>query len=170
MPRIKKQGGLTLIEVLVVIGILTLILGMSMVVNVDLLRGDTFRSEGSTIISLLEKARSQALAGVCTGVGCTSGKKHGVCYDDTAHIYKLFQGDTYATRDSFISFNANQNIAISATPAVFLCSSGSGVVFDRLTGNLFPQLSPVSNEIDINITYDGKVTDIKINNEGTINW
>jgi prepilin-type N-terminal cleavage/methylation domain-containing protein len=169
----KINRGFTLIEIIVAVAILTIILAFGVSINFNAYTRGIFQSEESKVVSSLERMRSQALNNVCIGSTCTDGKKHGLCYDSGSKKYIMFQGNTYTTRDSSvdISMDANSNITISAIPNILLCSTGSGIVFNQLTGKLFPLLSPATNEVDINVDDGtGLPKHIKINNEGRINW
>ncbi len=150
-----RNKGFTLIEILVVIGLFTVILAFGMTINFSALMGGTFRSEQAKIVSALQRARSHAMANMFQ-------KKHGFCYDEVYFQYKIFQGDKNNPNPEII--DANKNINISGTP--LLCSSTPGIVFDQLSGNL----SPASGDIDLTVTDGIKTTHIIINNEETINW
>ena len=62
-----------MVEIIVVIGILTVIIAFGMVIDLNVFKGDTFRAEEATIVSILEKARSRAMANMFES-------PHGVCY------------------------------------------------------------------------------------------
>jgi prepilin-type N-terminal cleavage/methylation domain-containing protein len=140
--------GFTLIEVLVVVAILGVILSFGMAVDLNVFKGDTFRAEQSTIVSVLSRARSRAMANVFDS-------NHGVCYDAGGDNYVIFKGGSCVVAGSEL-ISANINIS-EHVDTVF-----PPVVFDRLTGN------SVGGTIHIE---DGiKEEDIIINNEGAINW
>ncbi len=149
----KTQHGLTLIEILVVVGILGLILAMTTGVNVDLFRGDLFRSEQSTVISLLEKARSRSMSNMYDTT-------HGVCYSSGNYI--LFRGSTCSPSASTSEkFPANVEISTASNFA----SAFPTIVFNRLAGT-----TTSGSLITIAITDGVKSANIEINNEGTISW
>ena len=155
-----KGGGFTLIEIIVVIGIVAMVVGFGMVTDLSFFKGDVFRSEESTIVSILGKARSRAMANMFQ-------VNHGVCYDPVLNNYVIFRGNTCdpgASTSELIP--ANLNIATIST----FSTTFPTVVFKQLTGKLIPQLSPATNETIINIQDGMKTADIKINNEGRINW
>jgi prepilin-type N-terminal cleavage/methylation domain-containing protein len=151
MDYAKTNQGLTLIEILVVLGILALILAMTTVVNTDLFKGDIFRSEESTIVSLLQKARSRAMANMYDNT-------HGVCYDAVSDNYVLFRTTCNPSASTSERFPANVNISEnSGTTSPF-----PTFIFDKLTGNTTGGTIHISDGV--------KATDIIINNEGTISW
>jgi len=151
----KKQG-LTLIEIMVVIGIVGIIISFGMVVDWSIINRDNFMVEQDKIVSILQKARSRAMANMCLGAGCTDGKKHGVCYDSTSNSYVIFQNtcDPLASTSELIPANIN----ISENSATDFPT----FVFDQLTGNTTSDTIHIEDGI--------KITEITINNEGTINW
>lgn len=158
------SAGFTFIEILIVAAIFVVIAGLGLFFSLGTLRGYLHRSERDTILGILKSARSEAMNNICIGSSCTDGKPHGVCY--IAPGYVIFQGSTCVA-------GVSTNVLVPANPAVSVVglSSASPVVFDQLTGNLNPQLSPPGNEYLIIISESGRpdVT-ISINNEGTINW
>ena len=146
------QKGFTLIEIIIVIAILTVIISFGMIVDFSSFSSSTFQNEESKIIALLQKARSRSMSNMFNAT-------HGVCYDNVGFKYKIFKGNIGDSSPDKIE--ANGNIAISSSPAIFLCNS-SGIVFSQLTGN--------TTGVTVHITDGIKGADIIINNEGTINW
>ena len=133
-----------MIEILVVVAILIVIISFGTLVDFSAFTSDTFQGEEAKIVSILERARSRAMANMFDS-------NHGVCY--IAPNYVIFQGSTCVAGESI---PANDNIA-SHADTIF-----PTVVFNRLTGN--------TGGATIHITDGIKVEDITINNEGTINW
>ena len=147
------KNGFTLIEILVVIAVLVVIIGFSMVVDFSSFKGNTFISERDTIVSALQRARSRAMA----NLGQTT---YGVCF--TSPNYVIFKGPTCTTGENILA-NINATVTFPT------------IVFEQLTGKLAPQALVLDapcllNEKKISINYQGKVGNICINNEGTINW
>ena len=156
MTSYETQKGLTLIEILVVLGIIGVILSFSSLVDLNLFKGDIFRSEEYTIISLLEKARSRAMSNMYDSA-------HGVCY--IAPNYVVFRESDGHCANGIASNEltpANANIA-SALNSNFTANFPT-VVFARLAGS--------TTNATINMTDGVKsaTPPITINNEGTINW
>ena len=154
----KKNQGMTLVEMLVVIAILVVIIAFGMMVDFSSFTSNTFQSEESKIISALEKARSRSMANMCISGSCTDGKKHGVCYDSASSKYKIFQ--TVASDPNADKLDASSGITFPSSP-LFPCGSG-GIIFDQLSGN--------TTGTTINLAYGTKSAVITINNEGTISW
>lgn len=146
----------TLIEILVVTGIFVLLAGLGLFMTLDAFRATSHRSERDTIVSILEKARSRAMANI-------DQIKWGVCY--TSPNYVIFQGGACTTGDKILANSAVANASNFA-------GTFPVVIFDQLTGKLVPQLSPATNELTVTVKEQGRPIDevISINNEGRINW
>ncbi|OGI76055.1 hypothetical protein A3C67_00520 [Candidatus Nomurabacteria bacterium RIFCSPHIGHO2_02_FULL_42_19] len=147
----SHKKGFTLIEIMVVTGIIGIIIGFGIIVDWRIISRDNFSAEQAKIVSILEKARSRAMANMFE-------KKHGVCYDATSNSYVIFQDicDPSASTSELIS--ANPNIAENpGTTFPF-----PTFVFEQLTGN--------TTGDTIHIEDSAKSADIIINDEGTINW
>ena len=141
------QKGFTLIEILVVIAVIGVIISFGMAIDLNTFGSDTFRAEQSTIVSVLERARSRSMSNAFDSA-------HGVCY--IAPDYIIFRNGTCAISATSESIRANTNIA--GNPSTILPT----IVFSRLTGNTISTTFHITNGI--------KSADIIINDEGTINW
>ena len=141
-------------ELVIVIGLLTAIVGISMLASIDMYRAHLFRGDRDMLIGVLQKARSRAMNNICLGSGCSDGKPHGVHFE--AGEYVLFQGTSYSASDPLNEhFSVNDNVAISGL---------ADVVFSQLSGDAAP-------EGDITIADDaGHTSVITVNNEGQILW
>jgi Tfp pilus assembly protein PilE len=153
----RHDKGFTMVEILVVMGIFIVLMGIGGVIGFNAYKGYLFRSERSTAVSVLERARSRAMANYY-------GEMHGVCYDDTKHIYILFRGDE-CKEDGNEVIGGNPNSQISLDK----------VVFARLSGNMTPTVTGPTDhceddEKEISVTEQDKTSYICINNQGRINW
>ena len=119
------RQGFTLIEILVVIGLLTFVGGFTLIVSMDSFRGYSFRSERTMLVAVLQKARSQAVNNMCFGAGCTDGKPHGVHI--AAGSYTIFQGASYVAGDPL------NEVVVPQSKAIAL-SGTTDVVFTELSG------------------------------------
>lgn len=150
--------GFTLIELIVVVALLGIIATFGSIVSLDFYRVYSFRSERSTVVNLLQQARTEAMNNVCLGSGCTGGKAHGVRFDGTSYI--LFQGNSFDPTDP-------TNARFSASPSANLVTPATP--FDVV----FAQLSGVSTPVDITLTdpsTPGRTDTIRVSSEGQINW
>ncbi len=143
-----NERGFTLIEIIVVIGIVIVIFAFGATTDFSSFTSDTFYGERDKIVSLLEKARSRAMANMFES-------EYGVCYEEDEDSYVIFQGSTCGLSDADL-ISANVNIAEN-TDSIF-----PTIVFEQVTGN--------SSKDIIHITDGIKSADITINNEGAINW
>ena len=159
----RLTSGFTLIEVLLVLGLVALIAGVSFYFNMDSLRGYSFHADRDTLISALQHARAQAMNNVCRGSACSDGKPHGVFVDTANHKYVIFQTENanpdYAHRDS--AYDA----ILDGSPAMIFEPGGLvEVVFSQLSGS-------VNTPGYIKIKDAGiHESQIDINSEGQIVW
>ncbi len=100
----KYREGFTLIEIIIVVAILAVIIAFGMTVDFNSFLGDTFLTEQAKIVSILERARSHAMANMYES-------NYGVCY--TAPNYIVFKGSTCTAGESI---PANTNIASKQHP------------------------------------------------------
>ncbi|HYF12847.1 MAG TPA: type II secretion system protein [Candidatus Paceibacterota bacterium] len=123
--------GFTLIEVLIVIGLVTLVGGMTIIFSTDSFRGHNFRAERNTLVAVVAKARSQSINNMCFGESCTGGKPHGVRFDKDR--VTIFQGPSWEGRD------ASVDEAFPIHSRAVVLSGLPQIVFEALSGNaLFP--------------------------------
>jgi prepilin-type N-terminal cleavage/methylation domain-containing protein len=124
--KISIPKGFTLIEVLVVLGIFALVSGFSLVIGMESYQSDSLADDQATLVSALQKARSQAMSAVCIGNTCTSGVPHGVHI--TAKQLVIFQGAAYDPND-------DSNDYIPLQDAALTTSGLSDVVFAEYSGD-----------------------------------
>jgi prepilin-type N-terminal cleavage/methylation domain-containing protein len=151
-----KVRGFTLLEVVIVMAIMVIILGFGLFTTLDAYSGFIFRSERNNLVSILTRARSQALNNV-------NESPHGVCYISPNYI--LFRGPTCTP-----GLSTNEVIGGSSAVTVSGISQAKPVVFEQLTGRLIPQISPETKELEIVITTATRGATTSINNLGRINW
>jgi len=150
-------AGITLLEILIVLGLSTVICGFALLASFESLRGYGFRNERDMLIAILQKARSQAVSNLCSGSDCRNGQPHGVNIQPGRYI--LFQGADYAHRDQPMDeiITANYDLTVSGILEV---------AFSRLSGDAAP-----ASVGDIIISDPaGHSSVVSINSEGGITW
>jgi prepilin-type N-terminal cleavage/methylation domain-containing protein len=157
------KRGFTLIEVLVVIGLITIIASIGLFVSIDTYHDSTFHNSRDLLVSALQHARALAVNNVCVGT-CTDGKPHGVhiVFDTGSNVSKfiVFQGTVYNPADTNnISFEIKKNVS-----ATFRATGITDVYFTELSGN--PNTTGNINLSD-NL---GENSVITIGSEGQILW
>ena len=147
-------------DILIVMGIMTLLGGVALIVSMDNYHAYAFRAERDTLVSLLEKARSQSMSNICLGAlgSCTNGRPHGVYV--SAGQYIVFQGQTYTTRDTLV----DEVYPVRGVDVKTKSDSLNEVVFAQLSGDvLIPGYITLLNS-------DGHVSTTTITTEGAITW
>src|SRR5581483_2338397 len=101
----------TLIEILLVTGLLTMAAAFGLAYSLDFYRGDIFWAETRTVLSLLNTARSRSQNNV-------NSAAHGLKI--LAGSYVLFQGPSYTLRDAAEDevYPSNQNLHLSGMTEV----------------------------------------------------
>jgi prepilin-type N-terminal cleavage/methylation domain-containing protein len=151
--RRKFAPGFSLIEILVVIGLVAAVMTLGLFMSMDTMRGTHFRSEQQVQVSALMKARSRAISNVHQSAW-------GVCY--AAPGYIIFRGQTYAAGAATNETVAGDpGVGYAALPGSFACGSGA-VVFSQLAGTTTP--------IELALTQAGRTATTTIHYEGTIIW
>jgi len=125
---IQRFGaGFTLVEILVVVGIIVLFLGLSIVQLRSFQQVSYLENIGKEAIAALRLAQSRTLAS-------EGALQYGVHFDTTAtpHQYTLFQGSSYGARDT----TKDEIMVLPKTIEISVISLGGAneVVFLRLTG------------------------------------
>lgn len=148
------KSGFSLIELLVVIGIIGMLMSLSLFMDLNGYRGDAFRAEVSTLGIALQTARANALNNI-------NEEKHGVAINPPGYKgYVIFEGESYSTRIVSHDHPIAMSYKVNISP-----SSPSEIVFDQLSGNgsvnadiilLDPERSTISTVISIN--HEGKIS------------
>lgn len=143
-----------MIEILLAIGIMTTIFAVGLLMSMDTYRGYSRRSERDTLVAVLERARSRAMANV-------NQHSWGVCFDGTNYI--IFSGPNYegAITTETIPGNPSVTVADTSEAPRLPCGNG-GIVFAQLTGD--------TSEVTITVTQGQVVSNISTNIEGLIDW
>ena len=151
---IRAHKGFTMIEILVVVSLIAIVASFALYVSTSTFRGFSIRSERDTIVSALQKARSQAMSNICLGTpsSCTDGLPHGVHFN--ANQYVIYQGATYNSSDP-------NNQAIPVNNPIVQHGNPADILFNQLDGS--------SNGGTITLTLAGQPSEqIIVNSEGQI--
>ena len=146
---LQGSRGFTIVEVLVVIGIASLLLGLGLFISMDAYRSYSFRSERNNFVSVLEKARMLSLVNVGQAA-------HGVHV--TTSTYTIFEGAAYSPTSSL-----NEVITIGRTVTITENPTGTDIVFGQLAAN-------VTTSAQFVISDGTRFGGISINHEGQIDW
>jgi prepilin-type N-terminal cleavage/methylation domain-containing protein len=153
---LKDNGGFTLFEILVVMGLILIIGSFSLYFGIDRLRGYSFHGDRDDLVALLEHARALSVTNICYGNPCMESTPHGVSIQPRAFV--LFQGQNYSSADH------TYDVAIDRSPDVE--ENGlSEVVFAQLSGNV---LTPGTITLTDQSTL--KTSLISTEDEGRIVW
>ena len=158
VPSTRCEG-FTLIEILVTLAVVTALIALGLFISMDVYRGFLHRSERDTVVSLLQRARSHAMANI-------GQSPWGFC-KDAGGSYVVFRGASYAPDEVETSVAASGAPAITGMPQ---CGSPPGpppneIVFTQLSG------TTTSGIPDITIKQGAAPADtITINDQGTIIW
>lgn len=155
--------GFTLLEILVVMGLILMVVAFGLIVSFDDYRGITFRNERDVVVNVIQKARGQAVNNMCfdtnpATVNCTDGKPHGV-YFGTPGQYIIFQGASYASRDTTV------DEVIEAKSDAAVLTGMTSVVFNRLRAD-----AVTTGGTTLTVTQQGRDSVITIEPEGRIWW
>jgi len=164
-PRtsIRSTRGLTLVEILVVLGIMAIVGSFGIIVGLDSYRSHLFYTDRALLVTALQRARAEAIGNICNGPSCVDGKPHGVFIEENGNgevtAFVVFQGPDYATRDA--AFDER-----FATRSVIRASGISSTTFAQLSGDVSPGAVG-----EIGLYGDpGRVSTTTIGAEGQIFW
>lgn len=151
LPRAQSRG-FTLVEVVIVIGILGAVLLFASVLDFGSFFGSSFRAEGEQIATLLHKARADAMSNI-------GEAPHGLALfpSDYPDSYVLFEGAAYGDDpDSHEIFKASYTLEIASAP--------TEIVFAQLSGHTD------DTTLTLKDPNRGVESEIHIYEEGTIDW
>ena len=147
------EKGFTQIELIVVIGLFAIVAGFALIMSMDDYRAASYRSERDMAIAVLQRARSEALAGLCLG-SCTDGKPHGVHVQSGQYV--IFQGTSFVAGDPLNEVIVMRDKAVSITGA-------ADVVFSLLSATATPATLTFGDGL-------GHTSTISVGSEGQITW
>lgn len=143
-------AGFTLIELITVLAITTTILSIGLFISLDAYRQYVFQAERTTLVSVLQKARSRALANMYQS-------PHGVCYREPNYI--MFRGT-----NCVLGIAGNEEIPSNTSLAQ------SSIFLNSFPTIIFAQLSATTTPATVLLTDGVRQAVIHINYEGAISW
>jgi len=138
--------GFTVIEIILIVGILAIIFGMGFPIAFDFYKNYQFQAEQDQFISLLEIARNLSMTNL-------NQSPHGVFQNNDNFI--VFEGNSFATR------NQSQDQIFPRSKSVSI-SGPSEIIFNIISGQATSSAYILNN---------GKISsNVYVNKEGQINW
>lgn len=151
---LKYSNGFTLVEILVTIAISTIILSIGAFANVNLFTKEIARSEESTLVAVLQKARSRAMNNI-------DGVKHGVRIENGSDYYIIYEFPYSSSSSTNQKIWREKKIDVQDGDIV---TGGVGyVVFDQLSGET------TAGTITL-VDTAGRTENIIISSNGLIDW
>ena len=122
-----SHAGFTLVEVLVIVGILIVLIALSVPAFRFFQKESDLGNSAEEIINTLRLAQNKTLAS-------EGGSQWGIYFENTTtpHQYILFKGSSYALRD--ISFDEIHKLPKSVEIYQINLAGGKEVIFNRITG------------------------------------
>ncbi len=134
--------------------------GFSLYLSMDDTRAYSFRDDRDKIVSVLQRARSQSMHGICRSAPCSAALPHGVYRD--ANTVVLFEGNSYANRDQ----NVDEVVGLGSSATTL--EGFTEVVFEPISGRVV-----VTPSLEWSLTVLGGLSResvITVNEEGRIFW
>lgn len=152
-----RHSGFTLVEILLTIALFSVVIAFTISTDVAGYLRFTIREERDVLVSLLQKARMEAV----NNVHMTA---HGVAIQPHEHPgeYVLFEGEPYdnpsrdRSSDRIVPYREGLDI------------SEVEIVFEQLSGTILNV--PGELEIIISDPQSGATTTVSVNHEGRISW
>ncbi|MDR3643430.1 MAG: prepilin-type N-terminal cleavage/methylation domain-containing protein [Candidatus Doudnabacteria bacterium] len=149
------QKAFTLIEIIVVMGILAMSGALGYLVTIDFYNSYVFNAERDTVVSLLEKARAGAMFNI-------NQLPHGVFFDNGHGRYVVFEGVNFSSR------NPARDAVVPYAPGITRAGL-TEVIFEQLTGDAKDEDgNPLSGSLTLAQGHRSEA--VVLNNLGRIDW
>ena len=151
--RKAHQSGFTLIEVIIVLGLIGVIAAFGVAMSYSSLSSTSVTQERDLFVTLLLRGtRAAAIANL-------EETAHGVQIDNTNHRYILFDGTSY-DEDA----TSNRSVPYTSEAIAITNTGGDTIVFKQLSGDV------ITGGGVITITNGSATQEITIRNSGQIDW
>lgn len=155
--RNNNKSGFTLIELVVVMGILLMLFGFLSFNLVGVQRKISINSTADDLVSDMASQQTKAMS----GEGSISGESYGIYFQSDK--YTLFKGTSYSSSDSN-NFVVSLESGISFSNINLL---GNSIIFSNRNGEL-SSFSQSQNSVTINDSQGQKTETITINRYGVV--
>jgi len=157
----KKNGGFTLVELMIVIGIILILFGLSWINFTSLPSRATLQTDSVALINDLKSQQMLAMTGD-TSVGETEVSNYGVHFETTT--YTLFKGNAYTSgaAGNFTIELGNANLSFTDNLPV---SANHTIVFTKGSGEIVGY-DPTKASVTITDSLTGTPRLIKLNKYG----
>ncbi len=145
--RIRSSPGFSIIEVVMVIGIIAIVFGLGLSFSLSIYQSQMLNAERDNLAVILGRARSEALSNL-------NESDHGVYIGSDNYV--IFQGDTYASRNA-------------AGDEIF--PRTGGLIISGLSEVNFRSLDArVAGPGTVTLTNGIRTVAVSVNGEGMIDW
>jgi prepilin-type N-terminal cleavage/methylation domain-containing protein len=159
---LSNKKGFTLIELLIVLGIATIIFGLSVLAVLNIQRGQILENNAWLVVSFLRQAQNQAINGV--SVDGINQVNFGIHFDPVNRRYILFQGNSYNPTDPY---NFVQEIP-QGLDLVLDLPADNNVIFNKITGKIV-NYDGIHHQISLRHQADGNIATINFDIMGGVN-
>jgi prepilin-type N-terminal cleavage/methylation domain-containing protein len=150
--RLNKQNGFTLLELLIVIGIFTILIGVSWSAFNNWQGAAKLEAAGDELVENLKMASVKSLAGYQDG-------QYGIYINAAQKSYVFFQGDDYNNRITA----DDQTVILDDNFSLSSNLNGNEIVFSKGA-----ELPSTAGTITINDFNTGKLKQVNVNKAGLI--
>ena len=156
--KVRGERGVTLIEVLVVIGILLTLIGIASISFLPYRSKSTLDTAITTLISDIKSQQIKALAGDTEGR--STNDNYGVHFETNS--YTFFHGSVFNPLDT-----SNATVSLNEGLQIGSIFPSSQVVFSTKSGEII-SFSQAQNSITLEDTVEGSSKTVNINRYGVI--
>jgi type II secretory pathway pseudopilin PulG len=158
IPKHQKNRGFSLVEILIVLGILIILMGMAVPAFRVFQKSSDLDGQAEKIIDTLRLAQNKTVAS-------EESAQYGVYFDNSVwpNKYTLFRGSDYSLRNA--SFDVAHNLPSQIEIHEIDLGGGGGIYFEKLTG--YTSSSASFGKISIRLKDDvSKTKTVYIENSG----